>query len=151
MLPLAGALAIAQTVNCNMSGYKQAAGLKAENRDGALQLAWDGERGDQLRASLALRDGQPMVVERAACAKGGGWKILGRNLTPEYEVTSAPPLPVTDRAAEGNECRPYAGAGASKFVSLDPRRGQLGDHRGSGRCLSADPLVRLRPHRFISL
>src|SRR5207245_952572 len=35
-----------------------------------------------------IRDGQPMVVELAARAGSGAWKILGRNLTPEYELTS---------------------------------------------------------------
>src|SRR5271169_4322212 len=85
---LACGVAIAQSVTCDMRQYKQAEGLTAENRDGALQLSWQGERGEQLRASLSIRGGQPMVVELAARAGGGAWKILGRNLTPEYEVTS---------------------------------------------------------------
>jgi hypothetical protein len=80
--------AAAQTVTCDLGQYKAAEGLKAENRDGALHLAWQGERGDQLRASFTIRDGQPTVVELAARASGGAWKILGRNLTPEYELTS---------------------------------------------------------------
>jgi len=71
-----------------MKQYKPAEGLTAENRDGALQLAWQGERGDQLRASFTIREGQPMVVELAARGGSGAWKILGRNLTPEYELTS---------------------------------------------------------------
>src|SRR5215471_8920685 len=80
--------AFAQGVNCDMRQYKPAEGLSAENRDGALQLVWQGERGEQLRAALGIRSGQPTVVELAARAGGGTWKILGRNLTPELEVTS---------------------------------------------------------------
>jgi hypothetical protein len=85
---LACGLAAAQNINCDMGQYKAASGLKAENRNGALQLEWQGERGDQLRASFTIRDGQPIVAELAARSSGGAWKILGRNLTPEYEVTS---------------------------------------------------------------
>jgi hypothetical protein len=85
---LACGVAIAQGVNCDMRHYQQAEGLKAENRDGALQLSWRGERGDLLHAAFAIRGGQPVVVELSARAAGGIWKILGRNLTPEFEVTS---------------------------------------------------------------
>jgi hypothetical protein len=85
---LACGAAIAQSVNCDMQRYKPAEGLTAENRDGALQLSWQGERGDQLHAAFTIRGGQPVVVELSARSSGGIWKILGRNLTPEYEVTS---------------------------------------------------------------
>jgi hypothetical protein len=85
---LACGAAMAQSVNCDMQKYKQAEGLTAENRDGALQLSWQGERGDLLHASFTIRGGQPVVVELSARSSGGIWKILGRNLTPEYEVTS---------------------------------------------------------------
>jgi hypothetical protein len=85
---MACVVATAQSVNCDMRQYKQAEGLTAENRDGALQLSWQGERGDLLRASFTIRGGQPVVAELAARNGGGAWKILGRNLTPEYELTS---------------------------------------------------------------
>ncbi len=85
---LACSAAFAQGVTCDMRQYKQAEGLSAENRDGKLQLTWQGERGDQLRAIFDVRSGQPVVAELAAKTSGGGWKVLGRNLTPELEVTS---------------------------------------------------------------
>ena len=66
---LACGIAAAQTVTCDLGQYKHAEGLKAENRDGALHLAWQGERGEQLRASFAIRDGQPIVQELAARAR----------------------------------------------------------------------------------
>ncbi len=81
-------VAAADGVNCDMQRYKQAEGLTAENRDGTVHLSWQGERHDQLRASFTIRGGQPLVVELAARNGAGAWKVLGRNLTPEYEVTS---------------------------------------------------------------
>ena len=71
-----------------MSGYRAQDGLKAQMRAGAMELAWQGERGEQLRASFTIRNGQPMVKELAAHKSGGNWIVLGTNLTPEFEVTS---------------------------------------------------------------
>jgi hypothetical protein len=85
---LACGAAAAQSVSCDMQHYKAADGLKAENRDGGLQLTWQGERNEELRAAFTIRGGQPTVTELAARSRGGAWKILGRNLTPEFEVTS---------------------------------------------------------------
>ncbi len=78
----------AQGTNCDLGGYKPQEGLKAEVRGGALELQWQGERKDELRASFAVRSGQPVVQELAAKSGGGKWVVLGRNLTPEFELTS---------------------------------------------------------------
>ena len=45
--------------NCDFSEYKTVSGLKAEMAGGVLQLNWQGERDQQLRASFTIRDGQP--------------------------------------------------------------------------------------------
>ena len=79
-------LACAQ--DCDLSAYRAQDGLKAQMHAGALELTWQGERGDQLRASFTIRAGQPMVKELAAHKNGGNWIVLGTNLTPEFEVTS---------------------------------------------------------------
>ena len=84
---LCAGAAMAQGFDCNLEGYKPLEGLRAEVRNGALELAWRGERGQQLRASLTIRDRQPLVAELAARASGN-WVVLGRNLTPEFQVTS---------------------------------------------------------------
>jgi hypothetical protein len=73
---------------CDLSGYKALPGLAAASHQNALEVAWLGERGEQLRASFALRDGQPMVSELAARKGTGKWIVLGRDLSPEYLVTS---------------------------------------------------------------
>jgi hypothetical protein len=80
--------ASAQSALCDLSAYKPADGLRAEHRDGALHVSWLGERGDQLRAAFAIRDAQPVIVEVGIHARGGNRITLGRNLTPEFEVTS---------------------------------------------------------------
>lgn len=78
----------AQSLNCDLKDYKPQDGLKAEMRSGALELAWTGARGQELRAAFSIRDGQPVVTELAARKAGGPWISLGRNLTPEYQVTT---------------------------------------------------------------
>ena len=78
----------AQPFACDMSAYKPQDGLRAETRDGAVELSWNGAAGQQLRASFTLRAGQPVVTELAVRKPGGSWIVLGRNLSPEFEVTS---------------------------------------------------------------
>src|SRR5689334_10705034 len=82
------AAACGQSFNCDLSGYKPQDGLKAQLRSGALEVQWDGERREQLRALFTVRGGQPLVQEFAARANGGQWIVLGQNLSPEYEVVS---------------------------------------------------------------
>src|SRR5690349_14990921 len=78
----------AQTFNCDLSAYKPVAGIKAEMRNGALEVAWDGAPGQQLRAAFVVRGGQPTIAELLAHKDGGNWVRLGRNLVPEFQVTS---------------------------------------------------------------
>src|SRR3984957_8678713 len=78
----------AQTLNCDLQGYKANDGLKAEMRGGALEFAWRGEGDQQLRAQFTVRDGQPQVQELAARKNGGQWVVLGNALQPEFHVTS---------------------------------------------------------------
>ena len=81
------AAAGAQTLDCTFQGYRSQDGLKAEMRSGSLELVWQGERGQTLRAVLGVQAGQP-VVRELAVEKNGKWAELGRNLTPEFEVTT---------------------------------------------------------------
>jgi hypothetical protein len=87
---LLSALAGAQTLNCDFQGYKALDGLKAEMRSGSLELTWQGERGQTLRAMLGVDGGQPVVRELAVEENGkkGKWSVLGHGLTPEYQVTT---------------------------------------------------------------
>ena len=81
------AAAAAQPLSCDLGGYHPLDGLHATVNQGFLELTWTGERQEQLRASLGLRDGQPLVHELAAVS-AGHWVSLGRDLSPEFQITS---------------------------------------------------------------
>lgn len=82
------AAASAQEIKCGLTGYRPQDGLKAQIHGNALEVLWLGERKEELRATFALHNGQPMVRSLAARKPGGKWIELGRDLLPEFEVTS---------------------------------------------------------------
>ncbi len=90
LLPLlmAAAAATGAPLTCDLTGYKSAPGLRAEIAGESLSVSWDGARGQQLRAAFGIDGGIPMVRELAARKQGGEWTTLGRNLAPEFFVTS---------------------------------------------------------------
>ena len=81
-------LAGAQTFSCDLRDYHGVDGLRAEVGGNGVELNWEGEAGQQLRAQFTLRDGQPVVQELAARKSGGEWRALGKDLTPDFEVTT---------------------------------------------------------------
>ncbi len=76
----------ANAATCDLAQYKPAPDLTATSRADAIELSWTGERNEQLRAVFAVQNGQPVIQEFAARKPGGSWIILGRNLSPEYQV-----------------------------------------------------------------
>jgi hypothetical protein len=82
------AAAEGQTMSCNLQSYKALDGLKAQASAGSMTFTWQGESGQQLRATFVIRNGQPMVRELAAQKSGGPWVFLGRDLVPEFQVTT---------------------------------------------------------------
>ncbi|HEY3120798.1 MAG TPA: hypothetical protein VGL15_09245 [Vicinamibacteria bacterium] len=70
-------------LTCDLRGYKPAAGVSAALEPDALVVSWRGVGGTPLRLRLGIDDGQPLVRELAA-----GGRVLGRNLRPEFAVTS---------------------------------------------------------------
>ncbi|HEY3836265.1 MAG TPA: hypothetical protein VGL72_06820 [Bryobacteraceae bacterium] len=81
-------LGFGQSLNCDLKDYKAQDGLKAVLSSGVLELTWQGEHNQQLRASFSLRDGAPLIHELAVRKNSGAWAVLARDLTPEYDVTS---------------------------------------------------------------
>jgi hypothetical protein len=80
--------AAAQSLNCTTEdGYKPAEGMKAETKDGMVTLTWPGESGAILRASFDIENGTPTVKELAA-RQGGTWTVLGKNLVPDFQVST---------------------------------------------------------------
>lgn len=80
--------AVGQDLNCNLDGYKPLEGLRAEIHEGVVEINWHGEGDQQMRAEFAIRHGQPVVHELAASANVAKWVVLGRDLAPEFQVTS---------------------------------------------------------------
>ena len=69
---------------CDMTGYRPQPGLEAFSQDGSLNVRWDGEKGQELLAKLAIVNGTPTVRELAVRKKGGEWATVGRDLVPEF-------------------------------------------------------------------
>ncbi|MBM3815285.1 MAG: hypothetical protein FJW20_27045, partial [Acidimicrobiia bacterium] len=78
----------AAAVTCDLSSYKPARGLKAEAVPEGVRLRWPGRQGQELRATFVVQGGAPVVEEMAARRPGGAWITLGRNLRPEFLITS---------------------------------------------------------------
>ena len=88
LLAAAGlAQAQGQSLNCDLKEYKPLDGLQAQMSSGRLQITWQGERDQQLRAAFSIRDGNPVISELAV-RKGGDWIVLGRDLAPVFDVVS---------------------------------------------------------------
>src|ERR1700688_5273932 len=82
-------LATAALADCDLAQYRAMPGLEAAQRPGVpLEIAWSGERGEQLRAAFTIQNGRPVVEQLSARKAGAKWIILGRNLSPEYQVTT---------------------------------------------------------------
>ncbi len=78
----------AQSLRCSTEDLKPVAGITVANDSAGVSLQWPGERGEQMRARFALRDGQPVIAELAARKSGGAWIVLGRDLMPDFHVTT---------------------------------------------------------------
>src|SRR6266496_3534666 len=79
----------ASNLICDMTGYRATPGLEAREEKDALRIQWKGEAGQQLRASFTIDNNHPVVRELAVQNKDGRrWSTLGRNLVPEFGVTT---------------------------------------------------------------
>jgi len=78
----------ADTLQCEMGQYKAGPGLTARVETDSLVVTWTGQGGAELRARYAIDAGRPAIRELDIRKAGGQWTTLGRNLVPEYRVTS---------------------------------------------------------------
>jgi hypothetical protein len=62
--------------------------LRASLAGNQLQLTWQGESGQQLRAAFGISNGQPVVRELAVRKGQAAWSILARDLTPEFDIVA---------------------------------------------------------------
>ena len=83
---IGGAPALAEPLNCAFGNYKAAPGLVAETTSGALTVTWDGDPGQQVRLSLGLDSGAPVIREIAIKMEAGPWTALATNAKPDFAV-----------------------------------------------------------------
>jgi hypothetical protein len=79
---------VADSVKCDLTEYKAAPGLSAAIEQELLAVTWNGQSGSELRARYAIDGGHPVIRDLSIRKAGGQWSVLGKNLTPEYQVTT---------------------------------------------------------------
>src|SRR4051794_31395217 len=72
----------------DLTAYRPQPGLAASTEGTTLTVRWDGESGEECLARFTVTGGVPTVRELAVRRKGGEWASLGRNLVPEFGVTT---------------------------------------------------------------
>src|SRR6185436_994789 len=140
-------------LRCDLGGYKDQAELTAALSGDALVVSWDGPDGGQLRTSLGIANGVP-VVREIAVGRAGALTALATNLTPEYRVVSgvrrfseqqADPLhdlgQLTPERMEAEKW--YAYRDSPLYVPPPPTEGQRARAQGGGR--PAAPSVDVAP------
>src|SRR5262249_30288603 len=72
----------------DMTGYHPQPGLVAISQGGSVAVTWDGVQGQELQARFSIVEGTPTIKELGVRTKGGEWATLGRDLVPEFAVTT---------------------------------------------------------------
>ena len=80
--------AAADPLNCSLSQYRAVPGLTAVADASALTVTWDGDRNQELRLRLGIREGTPTIQDLSVRRRGGAWASLATNVTPEFRVAS---------------------------------------------------------------
>jgi hypothetical protein len=86
-MALLSAMAAAQEFRCSFDDYKPIEGLRVVMNRGILEMSWPGEEGQELQAQFSIRDGHP-IVRQLAARSGGAWDVLGKDLSPDFQVTT---------------------------------------------------------------
>src|SRR5262249_24956010 len=87
-LSVAAAIGDAEPMVCNMTAYKASANLSAVNVNDTLTIDWTGDPDQELRLSLVLTNGTPVMRELAIRRGEGAWATVASNLAPEFRVVS---------------------------------------------------------------
>ena len=82
------ALGMGDPLACDLDGYAPDSGPAATMEQNTLLVTWAGAAGADLRLRLGLEDAAPIVRDLAIRPQGGAWGTLGRNLVPDFHVTS---------------------------------------------------------------
>ena len=80
--------ASADPLNCTLRDYSALPGLSATASAEALILAWEAERGTELRLRLTIDRGVPTVDDLAVRARGGSWASVVTRATPDFRIVT---------------------------------------------------------------
>ncbi|MGE3335192.1 MAG: hypothetical protein AB7I36_16225 [Rhodospirillaceae bacterium] len=80
--------AVAQSVTCNMSGYKAVEGLTAASDAHGLVVTWAADAGQTGRLHIAVQNGAPVIQDISLRAGDGAWTPIVVNAVPDYAVVS---------------------------------------------------------------
>ena len=75
-------------LTCDLAGYASGSGPAATMEQNTLLVTWAGDAGADLRLRLGLEDAAPIVRDLAVRPPDGAWGTLGRDLAPDFRVTS---------------------------------------------------------------
>ncbi len=78
----------AESLHCDLADYRSQPGLTAELEKDSLLVSWEGEHSQQCQARFRIQSGRPLIQELSVRSQHQSWSIVGRNLIPEFGVTS---------------------------------------------------------------
>lgn len=78
----------ADSMTCNLSAYKAAAGLAAACDAQGVMVTWTGQGSDELRLRMVITNGTPTIAAIELKKAAGAWATVASDLTPEYRVAS---------------------------------------------------------------
>ncbi|MEW5977703.1 MAG: hypothetical protein AB1898_18060 [Acidobacteriota bacterium] len=73
---------------CDLSALQAIPGVEVKAEGDRLSIRWQGAQKQELRVGFKLRGTGPVIQELATRRPAGPWVILGRELSPEFHVTS---------------------------------------------------------------
>jgi hypothetical protein len=79
-----------QSQNCNLSEYKPAPGLTADDGQKTLTVAWDGEKNEELRLRLSVwHTGNPGCSSQAQKERHGSrWQLIWSRSSMSFQASS---------------------------------------------------------------
>ncbi|MCA0200229.1 MAG: hypothetical protein LCH56_05245 [Proteobacteria bacterium] len=80
--------AAAQSVICDMSGYKPVDGLAATADANGLLVTWAADAGQTARLQIAVQNGAPLIQDLSLRAGDGAWTQVVSGATPDFAVVS---------------------------------------------------------------
>ena len=74
--------AFADTLVCDLSGYKPVSGLSAAVANNSLTVTWSGDRDHEVRLRFVLNGGVPTIEDLAIRRSAGAWTTIAAGAHP---------------------------------------------------------------------